>query len=83
MNQQLPLTRAQQRVVLLAIQGHTNRQIAETLHLTVSTVEQHLTHSYRKLGIQHRTQLEVVGWRPPHLEATGEPTTPNPGNPAS
>lgn len=75
MNQQLPLTRAQQRVVLLAMQGHTNRQIAETLHLTVSTVEQHLTHSYRKLGIQHRTQL--------HLETTGEPTTPNPGNPAS
>lgn len=51
------LSPAERRVTQLAAQGHTNRQIAQTLHLTVSTVEQHLTHSYQKLGIHRRTQL--------------------------
>ncbi|MFG3252526.1 AAA family ATPase [Streptomyces sp. NPDC048172] len=56
----LPVSRlssAEWRVAELAAQGSTNEQIARQLYITVSTVEQHLTRSYRKLGIRRRTQL--------------------------
>ncbi|MBZ6200642.1 helix-turn-helix transcriptional regulator, partial [Streptomyces olivaceus] len=36
----------------------TNREIAGKLYLTTSTVEQHLTRIYRKLGVSSRVQLQ-------------------------
>jgi DNA-binding CsgD family transcriptional regulator len=51
------LSDAQLRVAQLAALGHTNRQIANTLYITVSTVEQHLTRVYRKLGVPGRSAL--------------------------
>ncbi|MGW7820245.1 AAA family ATPase [Streptomyces puniciscabiei] len=51
------LSSAERRVAELAARGSTNEQIARKLFITVSTVEQHLTRSYRKLGIRRRTQL--------------------------
>lgn len=53
------LSDAEQRVALLAVNGHSNRAIAETLFITVSTVEQHLTRIYRKLHITRRRELAV------------------------
>jgi DNA-binding CsgD family transcriptional regulator len=51
------LSTAERRVAALAAQGHTNREIAATLFVTVSTVEQHLTRVYRKLKVSRRTDL--------------------------
>ncbi|OIJ88251.1 helix-turn-helix transcriptional regulator [Streptomyces colonosanans] len=51
------LSSAEWRVAELAARGSTNEQIARKLFITVSTVEQHLTRAYRKLGIRRRTQL--------------------------
>ncbi|WP_190108556.1 LuxR C-terminal-related transcriptional regulator [Streptomyces cinnamoneus] len=51
------LTRAERRIVELAAQGQTNAQISAALHLARRTVETHLTHAYRKLGVTRRTQL--------------------------
>jgi DNA-binding CsgD family transcriptional regulator len=56
------LSDAERRVAALAAQGYTNRRIAERLYISVSTVEQHLTHIYRKLGISRRLDL------PAHLD---------------
>ncbi|MGW7469047.1 AAA family ATPase [Streptomyces xantholiticus] len=53
------LSAAEHRVGSLAAQGHSNRQIAERLCITVSTVEQHLTQVYRKLQVKRRTDLPV------------------------
>jgi DNA-binding NarL/FixJ family response regulator len=53
------LTDAQRRVAALAAAGATNRQIADTLFVTVSTVEQHLTKIYRKLGVRQRSELSA------------------------
>ncbi|RKN41214.1 helix-turn-helix transcriptional regulator [Streptomyces hoynatensis] len=53
------LSDAERRVASLAAQGHTNRQIATKLFITVSTVEQHLTHVYRKLNVKRRTDLPL------------------------
>ncbi|MFD2767399.1 helix-turn-helix transcriptional regulator [Micromonospora eburnea] len=54
------LSRAEQRVTALAAAGHTNREIAAMLHITVSTVEQHLTKAYRKLNVRTRADLAAA-----------------------
>jgi DNA-binding CsgD family transcriptional regulator len=54
------LSEAERRVAALAAHGYTNREIAERLYVTVSTVEQHLTHVYRKLNVTRRTDLPPI-----------------------
>ena len=54
------LTPSERRVADLAASGLTNRQIAQSLFVTVKTVEAHLSAAYRKLDIQSRRQLEVA-----------------------
>jgi len=51
------LSGAELRVAELAARGYSNREIAGCLHITVSTVEQHLTRVYRKLHVAKRKQL--------------------------
>ncbi|MFD0525740.1 LuxR C-terminal-related transcriptional regulator [Paractinoplanes durhamensis] len=51
------LTRAEAKVAGLAARGHTNREISAQLYITMSTVEQHLTRIYRKLGVARRDEL--------------------------
>jgi DNA-binding CsgD family transcriptional regulator/type II secretory pathway predicted ATPase ExeA len=53
------LSDAEQRVAELAAYGYTNTQIAGKLYVTVSTVEQHLTRVYRKLGVAGRAELPI------------------------
>lgn len=53
----IPLSDAEHRVMALASQGFTNREISSKLFITVSTVEQHLTRVYRKLNIRARQEL--------------------------
>jgi DNA-binding NarL/FixJ family response regulator len=63
------LSAAERRVAELAASGSTNREIASTLFMSPKTVEAHLTHTYRKLGIHSRAQLGT-------LLAGAEPTLP-------
>jgi len=51
------LTAAERRVVSLAAEGRTNREIAAALFLGERTVASHLTHVYAKLGVRSRTEL--------------------------
>ena len=51
------LTDAELRVAELAAQGRHNKEIASALFLGVSTVEKHLSSTYRKLGLRSRTEL--------------------------
>jgi DNA-binding NarL/FixJ family response regulator len=44
-------------VVELAAEGLANKEIAQTLFVSVRTVEVHLKHAYAKLGIRSRTKL--------------------------
>jgi DNA-binding CsgD family transcriptional regulator len=55
----MELSEAERRVAAFAANGYTNRQIARRLHVTMSTVEQHLTRVYRKLNITRRTELPM------------------------
>ena len=51
------LTPMERRTVGLVAKGLSNREVAQHLFLTVRTVEMHLTHAYRKLGVSSRREL--------------------------
>ena len=51
------LTSAERRVAGLAVDGLSNRQIAQHLFITQPTVETHLRHAFHKLGITSRAGL--------------------------
>jgi DNA-binding CsgD family transcriptional regulator len=60
------LSDAERRVATLAAQGYTNQEISKWLHVTVSTVEQHLTRVYRKLKVgRAQLRLEVLAEQVP------------------
>jgi DNA-binding CsgD family transcriptional regulator len=51
------LTASERRVVRMAAEGMTNREIAQALFVTLKTVETHLGRAYRKLGVRSRSGL--------------------------
>jgi len=51
------LSPSERRVVALAIDGLTNRQIGEALFVTRKAVEWHLGNAYRKLDVRSRQEL--------------------------
>jgi DNA-binding CsgD family transcriptional regulator len=51
------LSPQEKAVARLAQAGRTNREIGRELYLSVNTVETHLAHAYRKLGIGRRGEL--------------------------
>jgi DNA-binding CsgD family transcriptional regulator len=51
------LTASERRVTALAVEGRTNKDIAQELYVTPKTVEVHLSNAYRKLGIRSRHEL--------------------------
>lgn len=54
------LTEAEQRIVDLVADGRGNRDIANSLYVSVKTVEAMLTRIYRKLGVRSRVQLVAL-----------------------
>lgn len=52
------LTRREQDIVELAVQGLTDREIAQRLMVSVRTVEGHLYRTYVKLGVRSRDELD-------------------------
>jgi DNA-binding CsgD family transcriptional regulator len=67
------LSPAELRVAEAVTSGGTNRQVAETLFLSVKTVDFHLQQIYRKLGVRSRTELAVLVSRDPELAGRTEP----------
>jgi DNA-binding CsgD family transcriptional regulator len=54
------LTPSELRIVRLAREGRSNRQIAQDLYLSIKTVEGHLARAYGKLEITNRGELAQV-----------------------
>ncbi|MBO0780258.1 MAG: response regulator transcription factor [Ktedonobacteraceae bacterium] len=50
------LTAREREVLKLIVQGLRNSDICERLHVSIKTVEAHLTSLYQKLGVQSRTE---------------------------
>ena len=53
------LTETERRVAALIAQGRTNREIASAMFVTENTVQTHVRHVFRKLGLRSRTELAV------------------------
>jgi DNA-binding CsgD family transcriptional regulator len=51
------LTARERDIALLAAHGSSSKDIADQLHLSVRTVENHLQHAYTKLGVTTRRAL--------------------------
>jgi LuxR family maltose regulon positive regulatory protein len=51
-----PLSEREREVLALIAEGLTNREIAQRLHLALSTVKVHTYHIYGKLNVHSRTQ---------------------------
>jgi DNA-binding CsgD family transcriptional regulator len=56
----LDLTPREREIALLAAGGASSREIADRLVVSVRTVDNHLRHAYRKLGITRRQDLPRV-----------------------
>jgi two-component system, NarL family, response regulator NreC len=55
------LTRRELEVLRLVARGYTNRSIAETLFLSVSTIKKHMRSITSKLEVSDRTQAAIKG----------------------
>ena len=51
----VPLSRAELEIVRLVNVGHSNREIAERLGITVGTTKWHLYQIFSKLDVKNRT----------------------------
>jgi non-specific serine/threonine protein kinase len=71
-----PLSRREGEVVILVGLGQTNRQIANSLVVSESTVATHIQHILTKLELQSRTQ--IAAWAA-HKRLLDEPTSPDGG----
>lgn len=54
------LTPSERRIAAMAAEGLSNRDIAQTLFVTLRTVEMHLSNAFRKLDVSSRTQLPAA-----------------------
>lgn len=53
------LTKREEEIVKLVVQGWSNKQISKELFITENTVKTHLVNIFRKLGITNRLQLAI------------------------
>ncbi|MEU9037051.1 response regulator transcription factor [Streptomyces sp. NPDC048352] len=56
------LTGREEEVVALAARGRTNAEIAEELHLSVSSIKAHLARVQTKLGARNRVEVALWAW---------------------
>ena len=53
------LSPREQEILDLVVQGATNRETAQALFITETTVKSHLRHIYEKLGVRSRTEAAI------------------------
>jgi DNA-binding NarL/FixJ family response regulator len=57
------LTEREREVIRLLSQGKKNKQIAEELYISETTVRHHLTSIFDKLGVEDRLELSIYAFR--------------------
>lgn len=64
------LTQRETEIVRLIADGKRNSEIATTLHITIHTVETHLSNIYSKLDVRTRTEAARWYWQHQQLQRT-------------
>ena len=54
------LSATEAQIVELVVAGRSNKEVAQSLHLSPKTVEWNLSKIYRKLGVHSRTELAAA-----------------------
>jgi len=57
------LTPREWKIMALAAEGLSNREIARRLKVTTGTAKVHLHHIFRKIGVKNRTSLANMKFR--------------------
>jgi DNA-binding NarL/FixJ family response regulator len=57
------LTPRQHEVLILLAEGLSNQEIANKLHITISTVESHLHAIFSRIGVESRTEAAILAVR--------------------
>ena len=60
-NQNNKLTKRQSEILSLMSQGYSNKQVADTLYLSETTIKAHLRTIFKKLKVANRTQAVLTG----------------------
>jgi DNA-binding NarL/FixJ family response regulator len=55
----IPLTEREGQVLRQMVNGLTNKEIAEVLHIGYETIREHIKQIHRKIGVKDRTQAAV------------------------
>ena len=56
----LPITNREKEVLTYLAQGYTNKQISSLLHLSYSTVRNHISSIFIKLQVSNRSQATAI-----------------------
>lgn len=64
------LTEREEEVLVTLARGLTNEEIAETLHISLSTVKSHVAALMGKLGSRNRVELALWAWETGHVPRT-------------
>ena len=63
MKTQAELTAREYEVLQLIAHGKTNKEISTALHITVRSVERHITNLFQKLTVSNRTEAALLFWK--------------------
>jgi DNA-binding NarL/FixJ family response regulator len=63
-----PLTSREEEILLTVARGRTNSEIADELHISLSTVKTHLTSVMNKLGARNRVEIAMWAYETGRVE---------------
>lgn len=58
-----PLTEKEKEVMSLIAQGLSNKEIAETMQISLNTLKVHIRNLYGKMGVENRQQALLKSWQ--------------------
>jgi DNA-binding NarL/FixJ family response regulator len=64
-----PLTTREEQVLTAVARGHTNAEIAASMHITLSTVKTHVTSLMLKLGVRNRVEIAIWAYETGRIRA--------------
>ena len=76
-----PLTEREEDVLITVAQGRTNSEIAQDLHISLSTVKTHLTALMNKLGVRNRVELAMWAYETGRIKSQAPGERPPLGHP--